>query len=40
MTHNKSLQAKIVIVGDSGVGKTSIIKRLTKNIFEEQISTV
>ena len=32
---------KVVLMGDSGVGKTSIVNRYTKNIFDNSIlSTV
>ena len=29
------LDAKIVLVGDGGVGKTSLIMRFTQNLFQE-----
>ena len=32
MTYDEKIQ--IIIIGESGVGKTSIINRLTKNIFD------
>jgi len=34
----KNLQSfKVVLMGDSGVGKTSIVNRYTKDTFEENI---
>ena len=33
--NSKRLQAKIVLIGDAGVGKTSIIKRFTNNSFDD-----
>ena len=34
----KNLQSfKVVLMGESGVGKTSIVNRYTKNIFENNI---
>ncbi len=37
----KNLQSfKVVLMGDSGVGKTSIVNRYTKGIFEDVASTV
>lgn len=32
---DNNLSCKIVLIGETGVGKTSIINRLTKNQFEE-----
>lgn len=37
----KNLQTfKVVLMGDSGVGKTSIVNRFIKGIFEDVASTV
>ena len=33
------LSLKLIIVGDSGVGKTNILTRYTKNIFDEDTKT-
>ena len=33
--HQKALPCKIILVGDSAVGKTCIIKRFTENSFDE-----
>ena len=33
--HQKALPCKIILVGDSAVGKTCIIKRFTSNSFDE-----
>ena len=34
----KNLQSfKVVLMGESGVGKTSIINRYTKDVFEESL---
>ena len=38
---NKSINFKIITLGDSGVGKTSIIRRYVYNIFDDKnISTI
>ena len=37
VTHNKSItENKIILIGNAGVGKTSIIDRYTKGVFMEQ----
>ena len=35
MTKSKEFGFKIVIIGDGGVGKTSLIKKFTKGTFEK-----
>ena len=35
------LNFKLIVIGDSGVGKSSLTKKATKNIFEnDQMSTI
>ena len=33
MSAKKAIQCKVVLIGESGVGKTSIINRYTQDIF-------
>jgi len=33
--NKEQLFARVVLVGDSGVGKTSIIRKYTENIFNQ-----
>ena len=40
MTENVSIPCKVIVVGDSGVGKTSIIKRYLNNYSEKEQSTI
>ena len=35
MQNNGCLSCKVVIVGDTGVGKTCLIERYVHNIYEE-----
>jgi GTPase SAR1 family protein len=41
MSNSTELQAKVIIVGDSGVGKSSILGRLIDDTFlERQLPTI
>ena len=37
MSGKNEIVFRIITIGDSNVGKTSIIRRYTENIFEESI---
>src|SRR2546422_11620892 len=39
MTKQKQLKSKICLVGDKAVGKTSLIRRYTINMFDEEYLT-
>src|SRR6184192_3394595 len=39
MTKQKQLKSKVCLVGDKAVGKTSLIRRYTINMFEEEYLT-
>ena len=38
MTDKEALQCKVVLIGESGVGKTSIINRYTSNTFSSVLT--
>jgi len=41
MRHSITMKAKMALVGDSGVGKTSLIRRFVLNVFtDEYINTL
>ena len=36
---NKMIEIKLILLGDAGVGKTSIMQRITKNKYEDTKET-
>jgi GTPase SAR1 family protein len=38
MTEKEALQCKVVLIGESGVGKTSIINRYTTNTYSDVLT--